>query len=202
MQAAISDDQERLFASPHAALVFAYNFSSEQYDRPAMNKMGDEPAPVGKGLVGTDGAAQAGFIQKEVATLGPLHEAIVIATYAPRKFSCECHSLCCCGFKRNAEWQEAIGKIALAAAEKLSGKLSNYRLRVKIVESAFGMKVKIQDMAEYCRVDRNTAAEHNAIVTQWLKGVPAKHGKPAILGEVEKALDAAAQRIIAAGMAW
>lgn len=190
---------EALFRSADAALKFAFRFSSEQYDRPLMNRMADKSAGKGKGLAGLDGAGQAGIIRREVRELGPLHEAMVIARYGPRDVPCSCRAPCCSGFKLNREWAEAIGLITTAAMEKLSGKLSHYQLRRGIVERQFGVKHKIGELAERCNVNRDTASDHNMILTVWLAGEKKRDSENHKIGEVTRAITAAGERLWAAG---
>ena len=35
--------EEPLFDSAHAALVYAFNYSGQAYDRPLMNRLADDP---------------------------------------------------------------------------------------------------------------------------------------------------------------
>ena len=79
---------EILFNSAHGALVFAFNFSGQAYDRPMMNRLATPSVGTGKGLVGLDGAGQSGFIRAEVKAMGKLSEAIIIARIAPRSTPC------------------------------------------------------------------------------------------------------------------
>ena len=161
---------EAMFSSAHAALVFAFNFSGQSYDRPMMNRMADGPKRSGKGLVGLDGAGQAGMIRREVADLGALFEAIITASFAPRTLPCSCRRSCCSGHTANPEWSDAIGYITQAAVGQLSGSVSNYRLRRGIVMRAFGEKVSISELATACGVNRDTASAHNEKVSAWLTG--------------------------------
>jgi hypothetical protein len=189
-----------LFKSAHNALTFAYRFSSEQYNRPMMNKLADKTARTGKGLAGLAGAGQAGMIRREVKELGALHEAIVIASFAPPSTPCACKAPCCSGEKANKEWSEAIYLITMAAMERLSGKLSHYQLRRGIVERQFGVKRTLSDLAEQCRVNRDTASEHNAILTAWLTGDKKQTGPNTRIGEIARAIAAAGDRLSQAGM--
>lgn len=194
--------QDALFKSAHAALTFAFNYSVDQYDRPAMNKMADGPHRQGKGLVGTDGAGQAGLIRRELKDLGGFHEAVLTAYYTHKTLPCGCDRACCCGHKPNPEWSEAIGIITQAAQGMLAGKMTNYRLRRGIVVNAFSRKSekeKLMDLAKHCCVDRDTASEHNAILAEWLLGD--KHGRPGEpVGEINKAIEAATKLMVKAGL--
>jgi hypothetical protein len=189
-----------LFKNSHDALKFAYNFVSEQYDRPLMNKLADKEGRTGKGLAGNDGAGQAGMIRQEVKGLGELHEAIVIASFAPSSLPCACRASCCSGAKVNREWSEAIHVITKDAMEHLSCKMSHYQLRRGIVERQFGSKQTISELATRCGVNRDTASEHNSIVTHWLTGEKKNAGPNAKVGEISRAIAAAGDRLSAAGM--
>ena len=88
-----SDFQERtvsepLFKGAHQALTYAFNYSSGTLDRPAMVKMADRTPRTGRGLAGVDGAAQAGFILRELQALAPLHQRILEARFLPQTTPC------------------------------------------------------------------------------------------------------------------
>lgn len=187
-----------LFRNSHSALLFAYRFCSEQYDRPLMNKLADKAAPTGKGLAGVDGSGQAGMIKREIKDLGEFYEAIVIASFALPSTPCACKASCCSGEKPNQEWAEAIHIVTTEAMSQLSGKLSHYKLRKGIVERQFGVKRTLLDLAEHCGVDRDTASHHNAIITSWLKG-DRQDRQNAKVGEIARALAAADERLTRAG---
>lgn len=164
--------EEALFSSPHAALVFALNYSGQAYSPPLMNRLACDPSgSSGKGLVGLDGAAQAGFVLAELKSLGTLHEAVLIAQVAQRMERCECRRACCSGEKPNPVWAEAIDTLTGAVLGlALSGCVSNYRLRRGMVERFFGAPDrKIADLAAACDVSDNTAANHNQKITQALR---------------------------------
>ena len=189
---------DALFSSAHAALTFAFNFSSQAYDRPMMNRMADGPARSGKGLVGLDGAGQAGMIRREIAALGQLREAIITACFAPQSLPCSCRRPCCSGQTINTEWSDAIGVITQAAVGQLSGCISNHRLRRGIVEKAFGAKVSISDLAVACGVSRDTASAHNEKLVAWLRGSKRRLSAEDF-GIVDMAKSAATERLLCAG---
>lgn len=191
---------EPLFRSAHDALKFAYRFSTEQYNRPVMNKLADKPRPAGKGLAGLDGAAQSGFIRREVKELGEWYEAIVIASFALPALPCSCKSACCSGEKPNPEWSAAVHLITMQAMSQLSGKLSHYALRRGIVERQFDVKRTLSELAERCGVDRDTASHHNAILTAWLTGDKDRKRPNAKVGEIARAIAAAGDRLAQAGI--
>jgi hypothetical protein len=182
---------ESIFLSAHAALTFAYRFSYDQYERPLMNRLATKYVGSGKGLAGLDGAAQAGIIRAEVAALGKIRDAIVVAWHAPWTLPCSCKSPCCSGEKPNQEFQEAISIISDHAVTLLSGKLSNGRLRRAIVMRCFRVPQKLSDVAEACGVHRDTVSDHSRIIKRWLSEKD---------GEIEKSITAAEQRLVAAGI--
>jgi hypothetical protein len=74
----MSDSPTILFRTPQAALVFAFNYSMQQQDRPLMDRLASPAARTGKGLSGVDGAGQAGMIRRllnagmEIESEGPI----------------------------------------------------------------------------------------------------------------------------------
>lgn len=168
--------EERLFDSSHAALVFAFNFSGQQYQASAMNKAMTPQIGSGKGLVGVDGAAQAGMIRRELGTLPDLHQAVLTARVAPRDVPCECGRACCVGKQLNAEWADAIVWLTERAMQQLSGSFSHYRVRRSILEKIFGVKVNLADIAEACGAHRNTVSDQNAKLKLWIEGEKGRKG--------------------------
>lgn len=193
-----------LFASAHSALVFAFNFSGQSYDRPMMNRMADGPKRSGKGLVGLDGAGQAGFIRAEVSALGKLAEAVIVARIAPRSIECPCGSSCCSGHKPNVEWSNAIAYLSdHMRRTALFGCTSNGLLRREYVARYFCRKEsrdRLEKLAERYGVDRHTISAHAAKVAAMLGGSPAKKDAPAVLGIEDAAMGAIDDRLHAIGM--
>lgn len=163
-------ENEALFSSAHAALVFAFNFSGQQFDKSAMARLAAGPSRTGKGLGGLDGAAQAGFIRQELHGCGELVENVLIARIAPKSVICECTKSCCSGKQPNREWDDAIVWLTREAMQHLAGSLSHYRLRRGIIEKYFGVKHDIAELAGICDVSRNTVALHQQKLLKWLKG--------------------------------
>lgn len=147
-------NNDQLFDSTHAALTFAYNFQGS----PALsvvNQMANKPGPMGKGLGGLDGAAQAGIIRRKVASLGKLHESIIIAEYAQRSRLCPC----CSGPTFNQEWKDAIGYIAdIVRTEALSEHKTTHPIRRACVEKFFGLNFNVLKTAENLAVERHALA--------------------------------------------
>lgn len=200
----MSDCEGGLFTSAHAALVFAFNFSGQCYDRPMMNRLAAPAIGSGKGLVGLDGAAQAGFIRAEVLSLGSLAEAILIARIAPRSMPCHCRQACCSGRKPNREWVMAVGHLAEQSRRSaLSGCSANGIMRREYIARYFTAKdqrISLEALAERYDVDRNTASAHYAKVSTWLGGMPSRKDKPTVPGMEELATAAIDQRLREIGM--
>lgn len=153
-----------MFKSAHAALVFALNYSMQQYDRPLMNRKAADPsAGTGEGLSGLDGAGQAGMVRVELETLAPIQQAVLVTSIAPPQSPCECGVSCCSGWKINQEWASALGDLTTAAAVGgLSGCLSNGWLRSMLIQRLFGAQVTLSKLAENYKVDERTVSAHHA----------------------------------------
>lgn len=193
-----------LFVSAHAAMVFAFNFASDCYDRPIMNRLADGPRAAGKGLAGLDGAAQAGMVRAEVAALGRLAEAIIIARIAPRSTPCSCKSACCSGKRANKEWLAAISVISdHMRTTALAGCTSHGLMRREYVVRYFAGKDQrrnLEELAEHYKIDRKTISAHCGKVSFALGGSPARNGVSAVTGLEHAAMDAAEERLRACGM--
>lgn len=186
---------EPIFRSAREALVFALNFSAEQYDRPAMSKMAARATGSGRGLGGLDGAAQAGFVRQELAACGRLYEALIIAQLAPRGTPCACRAPCCSGTRPNRERAEAIDYLVTEAIKVLSGCVTHHRMRVALVEAALRReRPGITALAERCGVHRDTVSEHAKRVRRWLIGEREE------IGLEQRAWEAITARLTACGM--
>lgn len=169
---------EPLFTSAHSALVFAFNASSQAaYDRPMMNRLAAPSVGSGKGLVGLDAAGQAGFIRAEVATLGKLAEAILMARIAPRWMPCACRAECCSGKKWNKEWVDAISYLSdHMRTTALAGCATNGMMRREYVIRHFTPKdqrISLEVLADKHDVVRNTVTAHAGKVAKNLKAFEA-----------------------------
>lgn len=203
-QSATAELLEPLFESAHGALVFAFNFSGQCYDRPMMNRLASPAIGSGKGLVGLDGAAQAGMIRAEVQAMGKLAEAILIARIAPRSMPCHCRQACCSGKKPNKEWTDAIGFLAdHVRTTALAGCTANGMLRREYVVRYFSRKderVSLEVLAERHDVNRQTVGAHASKVALLFGGTQAKKDKAAVPGFEAAAMNAIEDRLRDIGM--
>jgi hypothetical protein len=168
---------DTLFSSSHAALVFAFNFSMQAYDRPMLNRLAAPGSGGGNGLAGLDGAAQAGIIRHEVKAIAngkKLLEAIVVAKFAPMNIRCDCKSQCCSGQKLNAEWANSIGYISDDVRNTaLAGCSSTALLRREYVSRYFMPKhdrKSIERIAVEYDINRDTVSAHMSKVQGYLGG--------------------------------
>ena len=193
-----------LFDSAHAALVFAFNYSGQYYDRPMINRLAAPGAGSGNGLVGLDGAAQAGMIRSEVQALGKLSEAIIIARIAPRTVPCHCRSACCAGHRPNKEWTNAISFLAdYVRTTALAGCTANGLLRREYVVRHFTRKddrISLDELARRHGIHRDTASAHASKVAQLFGGSRPKNGRPGAAGLEAAAMDAIEARLLAIGV--
>lgn len=195
---------DNLFNTAHGALVFAFNFSGQSYDRPAMNRLATPALGTGKGLVGLDGAAQAGFIRAEVKAMGKLAEAIIIARIAPRSMPCQCRSSCCSGQKPNKEWTDAIATLSdHVRTTALAGCIANGLMRREYVVRYFTRKddrTSLLDLAEKYGIDRDTVSAHAGKVSVYFGGAQAKKNKPSTIGFEQVAFNAIEDKLREIGM--
>lgn len=116
-------------------------------------------------------------VHGELDQLTLTERAAIIARFAPRSFPCSCCRPCCTGYTPNPEWEKAIRALTDAALVSLAGHLSHYLVRRKLVEEVFGVKVKLDQLAEKASVNKNTITAHRKIIRLWLGGQKAQHAK-------------------------
>lgn len=194
---------EPLFRSAHNALLFAFNFSAQQYERPMMNRMADDPiGQVSKGLSGMDGAAQAAMVFNQLEHMPALYQYIVFASYAPRSIECACGRSCCAGHKPNEFWLACIREIEEAAiTQALPGCISHRVLRRDIVMREFGDKtILLDDIAEKTGVARKTVTDHAARIRFWLNGSRERKGQEEVVGVRTKAIRTIEEILIEKGL--
>ena len=170
---------EALFKSAHAAILFALNYcNTEHIERSAMSKASDtSKGGSGKGLVGLDGAAQAGIILSQLRSTGSLYEACIIARLAKKRIPCACGALCCAKHKPNFVWLDAINQVSMEAKSYLDevreagkrGLVDIPAMRRAIVAKHFGESVKIKELAKACDVSDVTVSQHIGKLGKFLK---------------------------------
>jgi len=129
---------EPLFASTHAALVFAFSYAGQQSPKTPMTSLiRTAELGSGKGLSGVDAAAQAGFILAEVCRLPDDQHNIIVARYDRVRHECRC----CEQPSPSNEWRAAID--ALSHCVELEGVHRKVRL-IMVEKAACGGKLEIE----------------------------------------------------------
>lgn len=154
-----------LFANPHDALTFAFNYSSQQYALSPMSKLMKTDIGSGKGLVALDGAAQAGIIRARVSQLPALQAACIVARYAPRFEECPC---CQSRDKMSDEYREAVATLTEWAIGQCAG-ITLRNMRAAIIRSFFERGLSISDAAKQLNVPKATAYDQKARIHKVLK---------------------------------
>jgi hypothetical protein len=157
---------DEVFKSSHEALVFAFNFSSQQYALSPMSKMMKTGIiGSGKGLVSTDGAAQAGMVLAGLKRMDPLKIHCLVARYSPQYTDCPC----CGGMKPIQEWRESVTALRDWAVVALSGILSHSVVREAIILNYYSRGVSMDQVAKKANIPVKTVYNHRAKVFAELK---------------------------------
>lgn len=172
-----------LFANPHDALMFAFNYSSQQYALSPMAKLMKTGIGSGKGLVALDGAAQAGIIRARVSHMPALQAACIVARYAPRFEECPC---CHGRDKMTDEYREAVATLTDWAIGHCAG-ITLRNMRGAIIRSFFERGVSISEAAKELNVAKATAYDQKARIHKALKeldGVAQRQIEEAFVGMI------------------
>ncbi|MGO4304209.1 DNA-binding protein [Cupriavidus sp. RAF12] len=177
-------ETEILFTSADSALRFAFSYSTQQYSpTPMARAMRGGNVGTGKGLVGVDGAGQAGMVRCELKDFSDLHLALLVAQFAPSELPCDCTRACCSGNRPNVEWADAISYLTDHTTHLFAGALSHYRLRRTLIERHFGAhrdthgkKLTLERLAEQCEIHRQTVSTHHQKLMTYLRGTKGVNG--------------------------
>jgi len=148
-------EADPLFASAYDALAFAFRFNAQQYSPTPMARLMRGQIGSGKGLVGIDGAAQAGFILGVVERLGEWEKAALAARFA---------------LDRKVLFKARDTLITPAMAALGTG-VHKRRVVDAMVQKHFGAKVKLKDIAEAYQVNKNTMTDNWRIIRKTLHDV-------------------------------
>ncbi|WP_458576963.1 hypothetical protein [Bordetella bronchiseptica] len=186
---------EPLFKGAHQALTYAFNYSAGTLDRPAMLKMADKVKRTGRGLAGVDGAAQAGFILRELQALTPLHQRILEARFLPQTTACPC----CQSSVWDHDWMVAVRAVSDLVMDSgvLSGHLVHRVVRDGIVARYFATKanrnrVQLRELAVRAGISERTVTDQNGKITLWLRGARLTKKGKGEFGEGKKGEEARA----------
>lgn len=151
--------EEPLFSSVHSALVFAFHYSMQAYEPSLLGRLlkrrEDEFAVKGKGLVGMDGAAQAGFILREVAALHEAERSVIIAR------------------RSTDEKERLLAMMALIQPVMacLGTGIHHYRIVDALVQRYFGKKGNLKILAERSGIHPNTMTVKWALIRKRLREI-------------------------------
>ena len=190
---------EPLFKGAHQALTYAFNYSAGTLDRPAMVKMADRTPRTGRGLAGVDGAAQAGFILRELQALSQLHQRILEARFLPQTTACPC----CRSSVWDQDWFAAVRAVSdgVMASGVLSGHIVHRAVRDGIVARYFAAKanrgrVMLSDLALHAGISDRTVTDQNGKITIWLRGSRVVRKGAGVVEEGKKGEEARAMELI------
>lgn len=158
-------EESPLFMSAHEALIFAFNYADQQYARSPMAQLYRTPGS-GRGLVGVDGAGEAGMIMAEVMRLDQLERDALCVRFT--RVRGECH---CCGHEIDLpQVREALGRLEQYATEGTVN-TSNLSLIRALVRDYFGLANigSARLAAEQHQVHRNTVSNHSGNVKRSLR---------------------------------
>lgn len=158
--------EKRLFQSAHQALRFAFNYSDMQHGNAAAAERAIalqskerylNPPSSGRGLVGPDGAAQAGMIQNAVERQDYLTRLIITARFT--------------------ENDPSTRRAACAALALYARKLSTVDVSVRsrpdalalLLRRHFGMKVNMGRIADDNDVHASTVRRWQVHVLKWIR---------------------------------
>jgi hypothetical protein len=130
-----------IFKSAQEAIMFACNYSSQQYAMSAMGKILQRGAQgSGRGLVGLDGAGQAGMVFAELERIDYWQLAVLVTGRLSRRERCDCKRSCCRGWKENPVFEEAVSQLADHIARAHPVMLPVRSFRVAVIKKHFGEK--------------------------------------------------------------
>ena len=161
-----------IMKSAMEAMIFALNYSDQQYAlSPMAMFLKRTHASSGRGLVGLDGAGQAGMVWAEITKISYYPAVALIARCTSKQLRCRCGSPCCAKWRPNELWQIATSQLCDYALPAVSGHVSNRRLRLASTEKFFGQKITLDEIADDVGVARVTAARQHAKIKDFLKSV-------------------------------
>lgn len=157
------------FGSVEQALRYAFSARYDFMARSPMARMAAGGMSAGVGLGGLDGFAQAGMILGAVARHTRPHPDILAARYLAPAIPCDCGRACCRGSRYSASWGAAVEALSGYVGEKLPATLPYRLLRQGVVRKHFGDKVRLGEIADACRLHRNTASGHASRILTLLR---------------------------------
>ncbi|MBP0589292.1 hypothetical protein J8I87_06080 [Paraburkholderia sp. LEh10] len=94
----------------------------------------------GRGLVGLDGAGQAGMVFAELQRIDYWQIAVLVTGRLSRRERCDCRRSCCRGWRANPVFEEAVSQLADHIARVHPVVLPVRAFRVAVIKKYFGEK--------------------------------------------------------------
>lgn len=161
---------EGIFSSAEEAITFAANYSSQQYAMSPMAKILQRGAyGSGRGLVGLDGAGQAGMVFAEIDRLDYWQMLALIAGKIVRSEHCDCTSPCCRGWKMTELFRESVSQLADHVAQVLEVVPPVKEFRVAVIMKYYGEKVHPKDVAERLGIPADAAERHTTAIRKCIR---------------------------------
>lgn len=191
--------EKPLFASSREALTFAANFNGAGVKASAMNRMLSEmykadreaqeaereglrmPHPMA-GWSALDRSGQAGLILQLTGRLPDITVYTMLSAVVKPRDICVCRQPCCCGYRPNNDWIEAVTAVdaalwAFLDVNRAAGKKGNYTLtavvRVELVRQFFDRQNAQPKsvLAEHFGISEATVASHQKKIGGHLTGM-------------------------------
>ncbi|KVE50406.1 hypothetical protein [Burkholderia vietnamiensis] len=161
---------EGIFKSPQEAIVFACNYSDQQYALSPMAKILQRGAyGSGRGLIGLDGAGQAGMVFAELHRLDYWQFVALVSSKIKRSEQCTCGFACCRGWKITKQFDEAVSQLADHVGEALMPVPPVKEFRRAVIMKYFGEKENVTIVAENLGIPPRTAERHAAAIRRYIK---------------------------------
>lgn len=167
------------FNSYQEALIFAYNYADQQFGRSIMQRLYTQTGN-SKGLIGLDGAGEAGMIMASVMKLSQLEQDVLCVRYTKVKSFCKS-----CGHEINTvQVRDALSRLELYVKNASYSKddkenekittiinISNLSLLRSIIYEYFGLENfgKIKELASKYDIHRETASKYTSHIKKALR---------------------------------
>lgn len=163
------EDVECLFESVHSALAFAYRYRGQQFTQSRMNRVMMANLPhgtriKGKGLIGLDGAGQAGLIRGLMQNLDPYERHMIEARFEANE---------------RERLRAMLFFMPVLIANMPTG-VHSKRAADVLVQKWFGERLKLQDAAQEIGAHRNTVgpmwtSTKRVLEAIWVRAEEAAH---------------------------
>lgn len=171
--------EQPVFNNYQEALLFAYNYADQQFAKSLMTRMLTRTCST-RGLVGLDGAGEAGMIMASVMKLSQIERDVLCARYTKVKSFCKC-----CGHEVDTQQvKDALSRIELYVKNAKYSKdekendniiniinISNLSMLRSIIYDYFGLDTygTIKELASKFDVHRNTITKYSSNIKKMLR---------------------------------